>query len=77
MDTNEISYPGYGLDEWCEKAGEEIKKYLDTDKAEVHFLLGGTQVNYTVAAAALVLILPISIIMKRVLLKTLVTRFML
>ena len=53
MDTNEISYPGYGLDEWCEKAGEEIKKYLDTDKAEVHFLLGGTQVNYTVAAAAL------------------------
>ena len=53
MDTNEISYPGYGLDEWCEKAGEEIKKYLDTDKAEVHFLLGGTQVNYTVAAVAL------------------------
>ena len=27
--TNHESYGGYGLDEWCEKAEAEIKKYLD------------------------------------------------
>ena len=51
--TNGTAYPGYGLDAWCEKAGSEIKKYLACPKAEVHFMLGGTQVNYTMAAAAL------------------------
>lgn len=52
-DTNDQSYPGYGLDEWCEKAAAEIKKYLQNDHAEIHFMLGGTQANYTVIAAAL------------------------
>lgn len=52
-DTNDISYGGYCLDPWCEKASQEIKKYLDNEKAEIHFLLGGTQTNYTVIAAAL------------------------
>lgn len=51
--TNHESYGGYGLDEWCEKAEAEIKKYLDCPDARVHFLLGGTQANYTVIASAL------------------------
>lgn len=53
MNTNEESYGGYGLDSWCEKAEQEIKKYLDCPEAAVHFLIGGTQANYTVISAAL------------------------
>ncbi len=52
-DTNAESYGGYGIDPWCEKAAAEIKKYLDCPDAEVHFLVGGTQANFTVIAAAL------------------------
>lgn len=53
MQTNDESYGGYGLDPWCEKAAQEIKKYLDCPEAAVHFLVGGTQANFTVIAAAL------------------------
>ena len=51
--TNDTAYGGYGLDEWCEKAENEIQKYLQCPRAKIHFMLGGTQVNYTVIAAAL------------------------
>lgn len=51
--TNEESYGGYGMDPWCEKAAEEIKKYLDCPQAAVHFMVGGTQVNFVVIASAL------------------------
>ena len=51
--TNEISYAGYGEDEWCEKAREEIRKYLGESDNEIYFMIGGTQVNYTVITAAL------------------------
>lgn len=47
------SYGGYGIDPWCEKATEEIKKYLDCPDAAVHYLIGGTQANFTMIAAAL------------------------
>lgn len=50
---NKKSFGGYGLDPWCERASEEIKKYLDCPEASVHFMIGGTQVNYTVIAALL------------------------
>lgn len=50
---NTESYGGYGLDEWCEKGAAEIQKYLDCPEAAVHFLVGGTQANFTVIAAAL------------------------
>lgn len=53
IDTNDTAYGGYGLDEWCDKAKIEIKKYLHNDTADINFLLGGTQANYTVIAAAL------------------------
>lgn len=52
-DTQSESYGGYGIDPWCEKAEAEIKKYLDCPEAKVHFMVGGTQVNYTVISAAL------------------------
>lgn len=52
-DTNGIAYGGYGLDEWCEKGAEEIKKYLGGARADIHYLVGGTQANFTVIAAAL------------------------
>ncbi|MBQ8184342.1 MAG: aminotransferase class V-fold PLP-dependent enzyme [Lachnospiraceae bacterium] len=51
--TNDEGYGGYGLDEWCEKASEEIKKHLGNANAQVHFLVGGTQANYTIISAAL------------------------
>lgn len=51
--TNAESYGGYGIDPWCEKAEQEIKKYLDQPQASVHFLVGGTQANYVVIASAL------------------------
>lgn len=52
-ETNQMSYGGYGLDEWCEKGSEEIKKYLDCPEADIHYMVGGTQVNFTVITAAL------------------------
>lgn len=51
--TNMDGLGGYGMDDWCKKASVEIKKYLDCPKAEVHFLVGGTQTNYIVIASAL------------------------
>lgn len=51
--TNAESYPGYGLDEWCERGAQAIKAHLGGIDADVHFMLGGTQANYTVIAAAL------------------------
>lgn len=51
--ANGQSYGGYGLDEWCEKAAAEIKKHLGGANAEIHFLTGGTQANFTVISAAL------------------------
>ena len=53
QNTNGQSYGGYGLDEWCEKAAALIKAQLGGADADVHFLLGGTQANFTVINAAL------------------------
>ncbi len=50
--TNTQSYGGYGLDEWCDKAQVEIKKYVG-ESADIHFLVGGTQTNVTVICACL------------------------
>lgn len=51
--TNGDSYGGYGLDEWCERAAGKIRDCLGNADADIHFMVGGTQVNYTVIAAAL------------------------
>ncbi len=53
VETNDNAYCGYGLDEVCEAAKREIAKYLGGANADIHFLVGGTQTNYTVISAAL------------------------
>ena len=51
--TNDTAYGGYGLDEICEAAEAAIKKSLNHPASKVHFLVGGTQANYTVIASIL------------------------
>lgn len=53
IDTLNNSYGGYGIDEWCDAAKEEIHKYLDCPEAAIHFLVGGTQTNYLALEAML------------------------
>ena len=45
--------PGYGTDAYCERARALIRKECQAPDAAVHFLVGGTQVNFTVIRAAL------------------------
>lgn len=52
-ETNDQSFAGYGLDEVCDKAAELIKEKIGDKNAAVHFLIGGTQTNYTFLASAL------------------------
>ena len=47
------SMPGYGMDDCCAAAAEKIRKLCGSEDATVHFLVGGTQTNLTVIAAAL------------------------
>ncbi len=51
--TNMDQTPGYGLDEHCERARALIRAACAAPEADVHFLVGGTQANATVIAAAL------------------------
>ena len=44
---------GYGEDTSCENAANMIRKLCGNDDLAVHFLVGGTQANLTVIAAAL------------------------
>ena len=53
QETNLEQTPGYGEDVYCAKARETIKKLCGTPKADVQFLVGGTQANLTVVSAAL------------------------
>ena len=45
--------PGYGMDSSCSHAADLIRKHCNNDKLDIHFLVGGTQTNLTVIAAAL------------------------
>ncbi|BBF41775.1 low-specificity L-threonine aldolase [Lachnospiraceae bacterium KM106-2] len=51
--TNMEQTEGYGLDPHCENARKLIKKACNDDTLDVHFLVGGTQTNLIVIAAAL------------------------
>ncbi|MGI6613680.1 MAG: GNAT family N-acetyltransferase [Fastidiosipila sp.] len=51
--TNQVKTSGYGLDAFCEEAARLIKEACRAPGADVHFLVGGTQVNLIVAAGAL------------------------
>lgn len=51
--TNMEQTPGYGEDPYCRQAAETIRALCKAPQAAVHFLVGGTQTNLTVIAAAL------------------------
>lgn len=53
VETNMEQSVGYGEDPYCEEARKAIKKVIGRQDADVHFLVGGTQTNLTVIAAAL------------------------
>ena len=53
IETNFDQTVGYGLDPYCDSAREKIKAACNASDADVHFLVGGTQTNLTVIAAAL------------------------
>ena len=52
-DTNLLQTYGYGEDEFCRSAAEKIRSLCGREDLAVHFLVGGTQANLTVIAAAL------------------------
>lgn len=52
-ETNFEQTAGYGNDEYCESARSRIKAACGREDCDVHFLVGGTQTNLTVIAAAL------------------------
>lgn len=51
--TNLEQTPGYGEDAYCRRAAAMIRQLCRKDDLAVHFLVGGTQANLTVTAAAL------------------------
>lgn len=51
--TNLEECPGYGVDDHCDRARAMLKELCQAPDADVHFLVGGTQANTTVIAAAL------------------------
>ncbi len=52
-ETNLVQTPGYGEDEFCEKARQLIRKACDAPQADVQFIVGGTQANFIVIEASL------------------------
>lgn len=53
LQTNMEQTPGYGEDAYCARAAKKIRSLCGREDAAVHFLVGGTQTNLTVIAAAL------------------------
>lgn len=51
--TNLDQTPGYGTDAICQSAAARIRRACGREDLAVHFLVGGTQANLTVIAAAL------------------------
>ena len=47
-ETNLVSTPGYGMDEYCESAKAKIRKACECEDAQIQFLVGGTQTNQVV-----------------------------
>lgn len=53
VETNYMQTPGYGEDVICDSARAKIRKACNAEHADVHFLVGGTQANFTVIASIL------------------------
>lgn len=51
--TNGESFPGYGTDDACREAAAMIRELAAAPEAAVHFLVGGSQTNFTLIAHAL------------------------
>ena len=51
--TNMESTPGYGEDDYCNRAKEKIRQYINCPNADIYFLVGGTQTNQTVIDSVL------------------------
>ena len=51
--TNLEQTPGYGEDLYCRRAADKIRKLCNREDLYIQFLVGGTQTNLTVIAAAL------------------------
>ena len=52
-ETNFDQTDGYGMDPYCESARTKIKAACNQPEADVHFLVGGTQANFTVISSIL------------------------
>ena len=53
LQTNLEQHPVYGEDECCAEARAMIQRACEAPEVDVHFLVGGTQTNFTFLAAAL------------------------
>ncbi len=53
VETNHEQHSGYSEDERCDAARKMILEQCECDTAQVHFVVGGTQANLLVIAAAL------------------------
>ena len=53
IETNYEQTSGYGTDDHCRAAADYIRRECGREDAAVHFLVGGTQTNMTLIAAAL------------------------
>lgn len=51
--TNMDQTPGYSVDVYCDRARQLIKEECNAPDADVHFMVGGTQVNKTVIQSVL------------------------
>ena len=51
--TNDESFPGYGLDSACDSAIKILRQEIGWEDADIHFLPGATQANFILHAAAL------------------------
>lgn len=48
IETNAVRSQSYGFDIWSEQAREKIRQACQCPKADIYFLVGGTQTNATV-----------------------------
>lgn len=53
VETNMEQTVGYGEDQYCKEAEKIIKDLCQSQKAKVHFVVGGTQANLTVISSIL------------------------
>ncbi len=53
IETNLTQTIGYGEDEFCKEAAAYIRRDIQREDADVHFLVGGTQTNFTFISSVL------------------------